>query len=676
MYRTGPLAPIVQLPIQQAPGNNGFTTFTPTLTLSLAAQQALGATYSGTGTRFIYVAAPGSGGNDSTGNGSQATPYATIGKGSSFIRDGFPDWLLLNQGDVFQNDNFGSFGGFSGPGAVITPAFTAYGDHTASGMIVCTTYGTGARPSIQSSVTFVGAGGSIIFLENTNHISNVAIVGWDFYAYTRDPNNGSFSAGDTTLEIDGIFNNNNNVGSNFLLEDCLFRFFWDSVIWEPLDFNGFWIRKCIFLDNYNANSHNNDQGGETQGVFLANIENNWVIDDCTFDHNGWNAGITGAIMCNLNHNIYIAVVGTGPGYLRNNIISRPASSEQLRPGGTIYDNLFIQTAAGLNIGIGPSTISYNVIQETTDITGALAELHGEGIINNGGAPSTIDHNIISNAISTNTTGFGIQIQDGNTGNGYQVTGNFTIGQNTITNVDNSNNNYNNLGWPNGMIISCPARLPGNGTATVTGASGFTAAGGNGTLTISVNATSSGTATTFNTLTESTVTNNIVYNQVAGAIATTNGTTSTASAVLHFASVPSFIQTNAGNGYTVIDATTNKFLGHIASATSTTVTLQANSLAAVGNGDKISFGGIDNGATGVTFTGNSLDPAGINSGQPGEPFPAPTRSVESYNVSIGGLNSLTDFLGNVRNRGRGVWQVQYSANTVNNYIRGGFNFPQL
>ena len=667
MFKVGPLsAPNVGITTS---GNNGFTTFIPT------APVLQGNNPGNTGTNQIYVSF--STGNDSTGTGTQANPYKTISKGSSIIRDGKPDWLLLNQGDIFQNDNFSNFGLFSGPGAVVTPAFTVTGDHTVSGMIVCTTYGTGARPSIQSSVAHVGAGGAIIFMENLNHCSNIAIVGWDFYAYTRDPNNPSFVSGDTTLEIDGIFNDNNNTtDSNFLLEDCLFRFFWDSVIWEPASFNGLWIRRCIFLDNYNANSHVNDITGETQGVFLSNFNNNWVIDDCTFDHNGWNSGITGAIMCNLNHNIYLATVGTGPGYLRNNIVSRPASSEQLRCGGTIYDNLFIQTAAGLNIGIGPSAITYNVIQETTDITGALAELHGEGIINNGGAPSTIDHNIASNAISTNSTGFGIQIQDGNTGNGYQVTGNFTINQNTITNVDNSNNNYNNLGWPNGMIISCPSRLPGNGTAVVTGASGFTAAGANGTLTINVNASSSGTATTFNTLTESTVTNNIVYNQVAGAIATTNGTTSTSSAVLHFASVPSFIQSNAGNNYTVIDATTNTFLGHTSSASSTTVTLAANSLGTVGNGDAISFGGIDNGATGVTFTGNSVDPLGINSGQPGEPFPAPTRSVESYNVSIGGLNTLVDFLNNCRNRAIGTWPLQYTANAVNNYIRAGFNFPQL
>jgi hypothetical protein len=666
MYRTGPLAPIIQFPVQQAPGNNGFTTFTPT------APVLQGNNPANTGTNQIYVANAGL----DTNPGTQASPVKTISKGLSLIRDGKPDWLLLNQGDTFLNDDLSSFGSFSGPGAVISPAFTVYGDHTASGMIVCTTYGTGARPSIQSSVAHVGAGGAIIFMDNLQKCNNVAIVGWDFYAYSRDPNNGGFVSGDTTLEIDGFFNNNNSVGSKFLFEDCLFRFFWDSIIWEPLDFNGLWIRKCIFVDNYNANSHLNDQPGESQGIFLSNIENNWVIDDCTFDHNGWNASVTGAIMCNLNHNVYIAVVGTGPGYFRNNICSQPASSEQIRPGGTVYDNLFIRPAGAINIGIGPSVISYNVVQESTDITGALAESDGEGLLNNGGAPSTIDHNIISNGISTSLSGFGIQVQDGNSSNGYQVTGNFTLNQNTITNVDNSNNDYNNLGWPNGMIISCPARLPGNGTATVTAASGFTTAGANGTLTISVNASSSGTATLFHTLTSDTVTNNIVYNQTAGASAITNGTTSTASAVLHFASVPSFIQTNAGNNYTVIDATTNTFLGVTSSATSTTVTLAANSLAAVGNGDAISFGGIDNQATGLTLSGNSLDPQGINSGQPGEPFPAPGRTLGSYSTSIGGAGTTIDFINNARNRGRGVWSVPYTANAANNYIRGGFNFPQL
>lgn len=114
MFKVGPLsAPNVGITTS---GNNGFTTFIPT------APVLQGNNPGNTGTNQIYVSF--STGNDSTGTGTQANPYKTISKGSSIIRDGKPDWLLLNQGDIFQNDNFSNFGLFSGPGAVVTPAFT------------------------------------------------------------------------------------------------------------------------------------------------------------------------------------------------------------------------------------------------------------------------------------------------------------------------------------------------------------------------------------------------------------------------------------------------------------------------------------------------------------------------------------------------------------------------
>src|SRR6476620_2117086 len=56
-------------------------------------------------TNKIYVSS--STGNDTTGNGTIGTPYATIAKGSVDLRNGYPDWLLLKRGDVFRDQSFG-----------------------------------------------------------------------------------------------------------------------------------------------------------------------------------------------------------------------------------------------------------------------------------------------------------------------------------------------------------------------------------------------------------------------------------------------------------------------------------------------------------------------------------------------------------------------------------------
>jgi len=74
-------------------------------------------------------------------------------------------------------------------------------------------------------------------------------------------------------------------------------------------------------------------------------------------------------------------------------------------------------------------------------------------------------------------------------------------------------------------------------------------------------------------------------QVAGSLAT-NATTSSSSAVLNFASVPSWIVA----GMRIRDATTPAALGTVTvlSTTGTTVTMSANASSTVGSGDTITF----------------------------------------------------------------------------------------
>lgn len=51
--------------------------------------------------------------------------------------------------------------------------------------------------------------------------------------------------------------------------------------------------------------------------------------------------------------------------------------------------------------------------------------------------------------------------------------------------------------------------------------------------------------------------------------------------------------------------------------------------------------------------------------------APERNVESYNGLLGNPATFEDFIQRARNRPVGTWPEEYSANSVNNYIRAGY-----
>ncbi len=53
------------------------------------------------------------------------------------------------------------------------------------------------------------------------------------------------------------------------------------------------------------------------------------------------------------------------------------------------------------------------------------------------------------------------------------------------------------------------------------------------------------------------------------------------------------------------------------------------------------------------------------------YPDPTRTVGSYNATLGGANSTEAFLIEAKNNSRSNWRPQYTAHGVNEYIRAGF-----
>src|SRR5262249_9701267 len=71
------------------------------------------------------------------------------------------------------------------------------------------------------------------------------------------------------------------------------------------------------------------------------------------------------------------------------------------------------------------------------------------------------------------------------------------------------------------------------------------------------------------------------------------------------------------------------------------------------------------------SGNVSSPNAINlSG-----YPDPSRTLETYDASLGGNGTLADFLAAAENQGPGIWNYQYTARAVDSYIQAGFGGTQ-
>ena len=348
---------------------NGWTTFTPSANA-----------------RIIYVSS--STGSDSNTGLSPNSPLKTIAEGLSLLRNGSDDQLLLKAGDTFHESiNWPNVSGMS-----------------ATNPIVISSYGTGPRPVIdsgtQDGLDIEGGGG-------ITSISNIAIVGLNFYAGGRDPNSPEYVSG-VTSDPTGI--NDLITGSNILIEDTEVSFYKDNVVLEaPL--TNVSLRRDIILDSYSTDAH-------SQGLYSDEVTN-LILDGNVFDHNGWNASVPGASPTIFNHNIYIQSTN-GPATLIDNISANASShGAQVRNGGIVTDNLFVHDPIGLLVAGTASTVSGNVVTESNDIDSADPRGFGIDINPTTSGAIQVTNNIITHEASTAGDGFGISLEPGTTGDTVQ-----------------------------------------------------------------------------------------------------------------------------------------------------------------------------------------------------------------------------------------------------------------
>jgi hypothetical protein len=381
-------------------------------------------------TKIIYVAAPGSGGSDSNDGLTTSTPVTTLAHAKTLMRgQGFSDWVLLNKGDTW-NEAFGNTT-VAGPSAGWYSMFGSYGAATGRPKLNCGNSAglffaslNGANVVINgldiycdvndpasatytapiaisagalsgtSVLTFasplpltVQTGISVYNLTTVAAISNTsnttATVSGDRLSLTiSTPLAANVSTGDL-IEFHCDATGIDALGKTTFLhvEDCKLSFWHNDGInistngvdWPFKNYN---IRRCVIVDGTRNTQGCIVQDNALTVTPLTNLPTN-LIEDCFFDHNGWQQqdnsnplsptliASGGTVFC---HDVYMHDL-SGSLTLQNNILANPSlSGVQHRSNGVAYNNAFIRCPVGLSVGgaTGMTAASYNTFSETCE----------------------------------------------------------------------------------------------------------------------------------------------------------------------------------------------------------------------------------------------------------------------------------------------------------------------
>jgi hypothetical protein len=338
------------------PGADGWTPFTPSAD-----------------TQIIYVSS--SVGNDANSGLSQAAPKRTIAAAMSLLRDGYPDWVLLNRGDTWT-ERF--------------PDQNKSGRSSAEPMVIGS-YGTGVRPLIvtQEAISWIAP----------NDVPRQHICITDLHL------DGAGS------EASGIFLGNSY--RDVLVENCYIERFGVNLYFGPVTTGqraqDLKVRRCVMADAYVASSTSPGSHG-----FLCGAVDGLLVEECVFDHNGWSETVPGAVATIFRHNTYIYNDCTNV-TVRGCITARAGSTGLgQRAGGLCEENLCLQNPVNLGLGHGSvgaaviaGTVRNNVILDSRDIDAANGRGMGLGITWGGGVE--VYNNIIAHQRTGTANAWGMNI---------------------------------------------------------------------------------------------------------------------------------------------------------------------------------------------------------------------------------------------------------------------------
>jgi len=268
---------------------------------------------SAAGARVVHVSS--SAGRPTNTGLSPDSPVDSLARGVALLRDGAGDRLLLRCGDTFRE----SFGGWTKSG------------RSPDQPLLIASYGDGQRPRV------VSPGTALNILSTEVH--DLALVGLHLTAAGRDPALPDFDPASPASHGVRVVR----PVTNLLIEDCRVEFFGSNLTLTAGDVPGaklsnIRVRRCQVLDAWST------AGAFTaQGLYASGCDG-LLIEENVFDHNGWSETIPGAVGNIFRHNLYLSAANANV-IVRGNVIARAASHGlQLRGGGVIEDNLFLDNA--------------------------------------------------------------------------------------------------------------------------------------------------------------------------------------------------------------------------------------------------------------------------------------------------------------------------------------------
>lgn len=337
-------------------------------------------------TKKIYVS--NSDGNDANDGSAPDKAVKTLAKGTSLLRDGMPDWLLLKRGDVWLEP---------------LGEWTKSGRSTTEPMVVMSYGDLTARPILKT-------GANTALLAITGPLRHLAFVGLHLYAHTRDPDSSDFMGANGGPGIQWLA-----PSEDLLFEDLLVQYYAIANINLKASMLNVRVRRSVIVDSYDISDH-------AQGLYIEGVDG-VTVEENVFDHNGWNTSASLAGKANptiYNHNLYIQATCNNV-TIRGNSSSRAASHGiQALAGGTVTGNIVFGNPVGLSYGSMPDewdpkaggisgTVSGNVIRDSGDVDAATTR--GIGIQIGNIKSATVEDNILAHdATASATSAIAIEVR--------------------------------------------------------------------------------------------------------------------------------------------------------------------------------------------------------------------------------------------------------------------------
>jgi hypothetical protein len=288
----------------------------------------------------------------------------------SKLRNGYPDWVLFKKGEVWNEQIIISKSGKSKDEKILVGAYG--GESYAYRPLIRSPSDTG--PAIKVCCNLLPSNITFADLKVIGYNeSGIKIQGYGAKNYLFEDMDISDTPGSGII-INSTAGDGINLSKNFT-----------NIV----------LRRSIII--------NNSALYESQGIYATGVDG-LVIEENLFDHNGWSVSADRDLYKN---NILIDNEGNFNTTIRNNMVFRASSHGlQLRPGGVIDNNLFVQNPVGILFGGGDGyslpnsnpngvngSLTNNVIIEGVDISSTVRKGYGIDVLNANNV--SIENNVLA-----------------------------------------------------------------------------------------------------------------------------------------------------------------------------------------------------------------------------------------------------------------------------------------